>query len=342
LQTDTSARSRSIRSTLLLTLTAFIWGMAFVAQRVGMEFIGPFLFAGIRMVLGAATLLAVLALSTLVRRLSRRLSSANDNVQTSNAIDGEKTAGLSSRQVPLRSLLRPGILCGVVIFLAGCTQQVGLVFTFASKAGFLTTLYIVLVPILGIALRQKTHWNTWVSVLIAVVGLYLLCMNGGFFIQFGDLIVLVSALFWACHILVIDHSVVGLDRQGVMVLCVLQFCVAAVLSLLCAPFFDGFFATGSFSLGALTDAMPSLLYTGVLSTGVAFTLQAVGQQGLKPSAAAIIMSLEAVFSVLGGVLILGEVLSGRELLGCAAMFIAVTLSQLPVPAIKGPRGSKPT
>jgi drug/metabolite transporter (DMT)-like permease len=204
------------------------------------------------------------------------------------------------------------------------------VFTTASKAGFLTALYIVLVPILGIALRHRTHWNTWVSVLIAGAGLYLLCVSDGFSVEPGDAITLAGAFFWACHILVIDHFVGGLSRRDVMRLCIVQFVVASLLSLVAAVFFDRLFVAGALSIEGLAAALPVILYAGVLSTGVAFTLQAIGQQGLAPSAASIVMSLEAVFSVLGGMLILGETLTGRETFGCVALFIAVILSQLPV------------
>jgi drug/metabolite transporter (DMT)-like permease len=283
--------------------------MAFVAQRVGMDFVGPFLFMGVRMLLGALTLLVVLALARLFARRQE---------------DG------GGRRLNVRQLLVAGVACGAVLFVAGAAQQIGLVFTTASKAGFLTALYIVLVPLLGIALKHRTHWNTWVSVLIAAIGLYFLCMTGGFSIQFGDAIMLVGALFWACHILVIDHFVTGLEQRDVMRLCIFQFAVAAFLSLVASPVLDGLFVTGAFSTDELIAALPSILYVGILSTGVAFTLQAIGQQGLNPSAASIIMSLEAVFSVVGGMLILGEALSEREILGCALMFAAVILSQLPV------------
>jgi drug/metabolite transporter (DMT)-like permease len=328
--------------------------MAFVAQRVGMEFIGPFLFMGIRMLFGALTLLVVFLASGLLasargRGRTRRMDADEDDAQESALVpDGSVLAESAGTTVPAQAperasggskglawptLLKAGIVCGTAIFLAGCFQQAGLVFTTASKAGFLTTLYIVLVPILGIALRHKTHWNTWVSVLIAVVGLYFLCITdaaGGFSLQLGDALTLIGALFWACHILVIDHFVEGLSRRDVMRLCIAQFVFASVLSLVASPFLDGLFMTGAFSIVGLINALPMILYVGILSTGVAFTLQAIGQQGLNPSAASIIMSLEAVFSVLGGMLLLGEMLSDREIFGCVAMFAAVTLSQLPL------------
>jgi drug/metabolite transporter (DMT)-like permease len=298
--------------------------MTFVAQRVGMEFIGPFLFTGIRMLFGALTLLAVLLFSGLIVRLRN----------TAKTSDARALAPESAKWSP--SLLKAGLACGGVIFLASSFQQIGLVFTTASKAGFLTALYIVLVPILGIALKHKTHWNTWISVLIAAVGLYFLCLTGGFSIEFGDAILLIGAFFWACHILVIDHSVGGLGKRDVMRLCIIQFAVASILSLAAAPFFDEFFVREVFVFERLIEALPAVLYAGILSTGVAFTLQAVGQQGLNPSAASIIMSLEAVFSVFGGMLLLGEVLSAREIGGCALMFAAVILSQLPA---KKPRAA---
>jgi drug/metabolite transporter (DMT)-like permease len=303
--------------------------MAFVAQRIGMEFIGPFLFTGIRMLLGALTLLAVLLLSRLLRRDEDTGGDAGGD--TKETVPFVSPPASPAPPAPTRPvLLKAGVLCGAILFIAGCLQQTGLVFTTASKAGFLTALYIVIVPILGIALRHKTHWNTWVSVLIAVLGLYLLCMTEGFSMQAGDLITLIGAFFWACHILVIDRYVGGLSRRDVMRLCIVQFLVAALLSMVAAVFFDRLFVPGGFSADAFLDALPALLYAGILSTGVAFTLQAIGQQGLAPSAASIIMSLEAVFSVLGGMLILGETLTGREMLGCAALFAAVILSQLPV------------
>jgi drug/metabolite transporter (DMT)-like permease len=316
--------------------------MAFVAQRVGMESIGPFLFMGVRMLLGALTLLVAFMLPGLAGILRHR----RRGEEPSSARGEEERAGCgrpfrpegrpaTGRLLSSKRLLLGGAVCGLVIFLAGSAQQVGLVFTPASKAGFLTALYIVLVPVLGILLRHRPHWNTWLSVLVAAVGLYFLCMTDASSLQFGDMVVLVGAFFWACHILVIDHFVAGLGQREVMGLCIVQFTVAAALSLMCAPFLDASFVTGGFEPDALVAALPAVLYTGILSTGVAFTLQAFGQQGLNPSAASLIMSLEAVFSVLGGALLLGEVLTMRELAGCAAMFAAVLLSQVPVGKAKG-------
>jgi drug/metabolite transporter (DMT)-like permease len=342
--------------------------MGFVAQRLGMEFIGPFLFMGIRMLFGALTLLVVLFGSDLLASLRAKRGEAAEaeaEAEQEAAISLEQMADAEGEratepkgectqdsEAPARGatkpqrygltwprLLKAGIACGLAIFLAGSFQQVALVFTTASKAGFLTALYIVLVPILGIALRQKARWNTWISVLIAAVGLYFLCVTGDFSIQLGDMLALIGALFWACHILVIDYFVKGLRRRDVVRLCIVQFVFASVVALVLAPFFDGMFVSAAFNLDALIAALPTILYAGILSTGVAFTLQAIGQQGLSPSAASIIMSLEAVFSVLGGMLILGELLSAREFFGCVAMFAAVVLSQLPVSRLKRGRNN---
>ena len=285
-----------------------------------MDFIGPFLFAAIRMILGALTLLLVLTIQGLI--WPQKEVRQQD---TKAASDGS----VRVRQMSLKRLVRAGFVVGSVLFIAGSLQQIGLVYTTASKGGFLTTLYIVLVPILGMALKHKTHWNTWVSVLIAAFGLYFLCITEAFSIEPGDIVLMISAFFWAGHILATDHLVEGITRRDVMKMCIAQFIVASILCFVFSVFFDRFFAHGAFDMTALIHALPFVLYVGVLSTGIAFTLQAVGQQGISPSAAAIIMSLEAVFSVLGGMIILQEALSGREVLGCVLMFAAVVLSQLP-------------
>jgi drug/metabolite transporter (DMT)-like permease len=226
--------------------------------------------------------------------------------------------------------MKGGAVCGTVLFLAGNFQQVGMVVTSASKAGFLTALYIVLVPIVGIFLKHKTHWNTWVSVAIAAIGLYFLCITANLDIQGSDLIVLIGALFWAIHILVIDRYVPALSQSDVLKLCMFQFAVGGILSLICALFFDGFFAPEGLAWADIVQVLPALLYAGILSTGAGFTLQAVGQKYANPSAASIIMSLEAVFSVVGGFLILNESFTGRETLGCVLMFAAVILAQMPI------------
>ena len=307
--------------------------MAFVAQRVGMDFIGPFLFMSLRMFLGAATLSIVVLLQGFSRKKGKVKP---ENAVVTTESDSNCRNIFSESGVGFKALIKAGFFIGLIVFVAGSLQQVGMVYTTASKAGFLTALYIVLVPVMGITLRHKTYWNTWASVLIAVGGLYFLCITESFSIRIGDVIILIAALFWACHILATDHFVVGLSRRDVMKLCILQFLIAALLSCICSLIFDRFFEHGVFLLEDFISALPAILYVGILSTGVAFTLQAIGQQGINPSAASIIMSLEAVFSVIGGVIILNEILNGREIIGCILMFIALILSQLTAERKKRP------
>jgi drug/metabolite transporter (DMT)-like permease len=306
-------QTHQIRSSLVLLLTAFIWGIAFVAQRVGMEYIGPFLFAGLRFWLGALTLGIVLLFRTWF-----------------SAGPAAPIAPTPFSPMPIRKLIRAGVFCGFFLFAGGALQQVGLVYTSASKAGFLTALYIVLVPVLGIIIKHKTNWNTWVGVALAVAGLYFLSITENLTIQLGDVIVIVGAFFWAGHILTVDYFVGAISQREVLKLCIAQFVFAGTVAMLLAPLLDGFFVAQVFDFAALSAALIPIFYAGVLSTGVAFTLQAIGQQGLPPAAAAIIMSLEAVFSVLGGVVLIHEVLSPRELVGCLLMFVAVILAQLPL------------
>jgi drug/metabolite transporter (DMT)-like permease len=339
-----------LRSSLLLLLTSLIWGLAFVAQRSGMAYIGPFLFVALRMLLGAATLLVVLGVTAAVNRRRRKTGAfaeaagagseaavlipstagapAAAPIGTQADVRANIQTGAQTGDLKGRRLLLAGLVSGLVLFCSSSFQQIGLVDIDAGKAGFLTALYIVLVPIMGILLHHKTRWNAWVSVFIAVLGLYFLCIREGQSIEFGDLVTLLAAFGWACHILVIDHFVPGISQRAVLKLCVVQFAVAALLALVAFPFCDGVFVSEALSLRALLDAAPAFLYVGVLSTGIAFTLQAVGQQGLTPTLASLIMSLESVFAVIGGMLLLQEMLDTRELIGCALMFIAVVLSQL--------------
>ncbi|NLG11194.1 MAG: DMT family transporter [Coriobacteriaceae bacterium] len=320
-----------MKSTALLTVTAFIWGMAFVAQRLGMDYVGPFLFNGLRMFLGAMTLGIVLLFTLLWRRRQKSMESGLQRTE----VAALKT---THEYRPDRRVFIGGLASGLVLFAASNIQQVGMVYTTASKAGFLTTMYIVLVPILGLFLKQKTHWNTWVSVAISVVGLYLLSVTSDLTMQPGDLVVLMSALFWALHILVIDYFAPRLSRTDLLRLCATQFAIAGLLSIICIPLLDHLFVTHTLDMEVLIQVLPAILYAGILSTGVGFTLQAVAQRNANPAVAAIVMSLEAVFSVIGGIVLLNEVLSGRELLGCLLMFVAAVLAQMPLGSLtfKGP------
>lgn len=289
---------KQIRGSLLLLLATVIWGSAFIAQSVGMDLIGPFTFQTVR------SLLAVLFL-----------------VPTSLVFDLGRKDGKTSLQRWLDpKLWKAGIICGLALFAAASLQQVGLVYTDAGKAGFITAMYIVLVPVLGIFRRQKPARSTWISVALAVVGLYLLsCLNANG-INKGDLLVMGCAVAYAVQITCID--MLALEMDGVRLNCI-QSLVVAVLSV---PFMA---LTETVDAGNLLACWLPLGFAGILSMGVAYTLQIQGQKDLEPAAASLIMSLESVFAVLGGWLVLHETMSGVELLGCGLVFSAVVLSQLP-------------
>jgi drug/metabolite transporter (DMT)-like permease len=213
-----------------------------------------------------------------------------------------------------------GIICGCILFTAASLQQVGLVHTSAGKAAFITGLYIVLVPILGIFLKHHTHVSIWLGVAVATIGLYFLCVTESFSIVNADLLELVGAFFWAAHILVIDHYTRKID---VLKLCIIQFTTCSVLSMAIALFYE------KITLSGLYLATIPILYGGICSVGIAYTLQVVGQKHAKPSHAAIILSMETVFASLGGLLILQENLGFRGYMGCLLMLAGMLISQLP-------------
>lgn len=289
--------NKKLRGSMLLLLATVIWGSAFIAQSVGMELIGPFTFQAVR------CFLAVVFLFPL-----------------SFLLDGRKTGLKASLHKWLDpKLWKAGIICGLALFVAASLQQVGLVYTDAGKAGFITAMYIVLVPILGIFRRQKPSGAIVVSVVLAVVGLYLLsCLNAQG-INKGDLLVMGCALAFAVQITCID--MMGLQLDGLRLNCV-QALVVCVLSV---PFM---FFTETVDAANIAACWLPLGFAGILSMGVAYTLQIQGQKDLEPAAASLIMSLESVFAVLGGWLILKETMAAHELLGCALVFAAVLLSQI--------------
>ena len=275
---------------LALLLTALIWGSAFVAQRTGMEYNGPYTFNAVRCSLGAAAL----GLVSLV--LPKR--------------EGTQR----------RSTLMGGLFCGLCLFVATNLQQLGLVETEAGKAGFISTFYIVLVPVAGIFMGKRCGRITWLAVAVALLGLYFLCMSAGSFrVQRGDFLVFLSALCYTVHILLVDRFVDSADEVGMS--CV-QFAIVGLLSLIPA------FCLETPRLENVALGIVPILYAGLLSCGVAYTLQNVGQRHLRPAVASLIMCMESVFAVLSGWLILHERLSSRELLGCALVLAAVLLVQL--------------
>lgn len=291
----------TLRQSLLLLLTSIIWGAAFVAQSVGMDYIGPFTFNAVRNLIGAIVLIPCIA-------FLRRKNSAEQEIAYGSQ-EGKKT------------LLSGGLACGVLLFIATSLQQIGMQDTTVGKAGFVTAMYIVLVPVFGIFLKKRVGVRVWAAIALAVAGLYLLCMTGdSLSFQRGDLLVLCCAGVFSVHILTVDHFSPRVD--GVKMSCI-QFLVCGFLSGICMLLFE------SPDVGQILQAWLPILYAGVLSCGVAYTLQIVGQKGLNPTVASLILSLEAVFSVIAGWAILGQTLSGREKGGCALMFAAILLSQLP-------------
>jgi drug/metabolite transporter (DMT)-like permease len=285
-----------LKSNLLLLLTAIIWGFAFVAQRLGMEHIGPFTFNTARFTLGSLSLIPLLIINK--RKKFERVSflPLND-----------------------KALFFGGIAAGTTLFLGATFQQSGLVFIEAGKAGFITGFYVILVPILGLFVKQKTSLLTWLGTIVAIIGLYFLSIDESLNVNLGDVLVLIAAFFWAIQILVIGFYSTKVDPFQLaflqFVICALLSCVAALVS-----------ETIIFS-NILLAYLP-ILYAGLFSVGIAFTIQVVAQREAHPANAAIIMSLEAVFAVIGGWIILNEIISIRGLIGCWLMFIGMILSQL--------------
>ncbi len=288
---------QTLKSDALLLFTATIWGTAFVAQRVGMEFVGPFTFNGVRFALGSLSLVPLLLL------------------RGKRGTDPEGTLP----RAEIRTLLWGGLLAGSAIFLGASFQQVGLVYTTAGKAGFITGLYVVIVPLMGLFWRLRPSIGTWMGAALAAAGLYLLSITEEFTISFGDMLELVGAFFWAGHILILGWLSPKTDSVK---LAAVQFAICSALSLAVAAFAE------TITLHGLSQAAVPILYGGVCSVGVAYTIQVVAQKDAPPSHAAIILSLEAVFAALGGWIILKETLSLREIVGCALMLGGMLLSQI--------------
>ena len=288
---------KSIKGSLLLMLGSVIWGVAFAAQRMGMDYVQPFTFSGVRMLLAGVVLIPAAAIS------GRRTESARKT-------DTEK-----------RQQRTGGLLCGLFLFAATSLQQVGLVYTSAGKAGFLTALYVVLVPVAGWMLFRKQPGRIiWISVGLAVAALYLLCVpKQGLRVESGDLLLLGCAACFTGQILCIDRYAPTADGFA---LARDEFLITGVLSMAIA------LLTEEISLQNLVKAAVPILYTGILSGAVGYTLQIIGQKNVNPTIASLVMCLESVFAVLTGALLLGERMTGKETAGCVLMFAAVILAQL--------------
>lgn len=296
------------RNSFLLVLAALIWGIAFVAQSEGGDAVGPYTFNCIRSLIGGIVLVPVIILSDRLHWSRRKPMSRED----------------------CRVLITGGIACGTALSVASNLQQLGIYLgSPVGKAGFITSCYMLIVPVLELFLNKKCGWNIWSGIVIAAAGLYLLCIKGDFYIQFSDILLLLCALSFAVQILLIDHYADLVD--GVRLACI-QFTVSGVISAIPMILIDMGRSTSDISQWISTLANPyawiPILYAGVLSCGVAYTLQIIGQRGMNPTAASLLMSLESMFSVLAGWLILGESLSGREISGCVLIFGAVILAQL--------------
>ncbi len=283
-----------IKSNLLLALAAFIWGIAFVAQSVSMDHIGPWTFTCIRNFIAAATLYTLMPV---LNKFTRN----------------------EEKEVDKKQMWIGGICCGIALAVASMFQQTGIIYTTVGKAGFLTALYTVIVPVLSLFLGKKSKWNVYVSVGISIVGMYFLCMNEDFSIAYGDVLVLICALMFAFHIMIVDHFVKEID--GIKLSCI-QFLTAGLFCLI------PMFILEKPDLTSILEAAVPILYAGVLSSGAGYTLQIVGQKGADPSIAGMILSLESVFAALAGTILLHEVLSLRELFGCILVFGSIIFSQI--------------
>lgn len=299
--------NKKLQSNIMLLITAIIWGSAFVAQKAG-AVLEPFTYNGIRMLIGGLVLIPVIFAFSKINK---------PDPSTLKKTEAEK-------QAEKKVLILGGISCGVILCIASTLQQFGLYFdTDAGKAGFITSLYIVIVPVLGLFLRKKVRPLIWGCVALGAVGFYLLTMAGkgsGFTLTTGDLFVLVCSVAFSCHILIIDHFSPKCD--GIKLSCI-QFLTAGIIGIICMFIFE------TPVWADILDCWLPIMYTGVMSSGIAYTLQVLGQKHAEPTVASLIMSLESVFAVLFGVLLLGESFRFIEIVGCIVIFTAVVLAQLP-------------
>ncbi len=300
---------RQLRGSMMLFTTALIWGTAFVAQKSGMDSMPPVAFNGIRTVIGGIALLPVIYIMT----------------------QAAKRKGTYHEETPQekKTLWIGGICCGLALCAAGNIQQIGMVYTTAGKTGFITALYVILVPLLGLILKQKIRPVFWACVIASAVGLYLLCIpaEGGFGnINKGDLIVLLCSLMFAIHILTIDHF--SPKANGVKLSCI-QFFVAGGLSCILMFVIDPMLGFSLPTWANIQGGWFEILYAGIMSCGVAYTLQVVGQKDVEPTLASMLLCLESVFAVIAGAILLGETMGAREIIGCVIMFAAIMVAQLP-------------
>ena len=317
-QMKAQVKTHKLRNTFFLLLTAMIWGAAFVAQSVSMDYIGPFTFICLRSVIGGLFLIPVIIVLDGIRKKSQNESA--DVVNSENILHNIETEEKQRLSWKNKQLIEGGIICGIFLFFANCFQQTGIQYTTVGKAGFITTFYIIIVPLIGLFFKKYCGILTWIGVVIALAGLYFLCITQKLTIQRGDALILCCSVLYAGQILAIDHYNPFVD--GVKMSCI-QFLTGGILGAVFMLLFE------NPSVAMILSAAGPILYTGIMSTGVGYTLQIVGQKGLNPTVAALILSLESVFSALSGYVFLHQVLTTRELIGCVLMFIAIVLAQLP-------------
>ena len=287
-------KSKEMRGTVILLITAFVWGVAFVAQSEGAKLVGPFTFLSLRSFLGGIVLLPFIAVRS-------------QKTQADETTTGGKT------------LLLGGVLCGIALCVASYLQQAGIEYTSVGNAGFITALYILIVPVLGLFFKRRVPAKLWFCIVVAVVALYLLTVKDGFSISAGDTMVMGCALVFSGHILLVDYFSPKVD--GVKLAC-LQFFTVGVLSFLPMLLIE------RPSINAVLSAWLPIAYAGVLSSGVGYTLQIIGQKYTRPAVASLVMSLESVFAVLAGIAF-GQIPSVKEGIGCVLMFAAIVFAQLP-------------
>ena len=295
---------------VMLFLTAFIWGTAFVAQSVGMDYVGPFTFNFSRYIVGSLVLIPFV-----VFNISRRKKALKNEPSLNEKIPAKK--GLFNTYT--KATVFGGIICGILLCVASSLQQFGILYSKAvGKAGFLTALYIIMVPLLGIIFGRKTKALIWICVALATLGLYLLCVKEGLHFEIGDIFLILCALVFSFHIMFIDF--VSPRGDGVAISCI-QFAVSGVLCLICA------LVTERIVLTEILKGYIPILYAGVMSCGIAYTLQILGQKYVEPTKASLILCLESVFATLGGWVILNQLLTLKETIGCIIVFIAIILAQ---------------
>ncbi|MCR4615557.1 MAG: DMT family transporter [Clostridiales bacterium] len=290
-------KNKQLFGSLCLLLAAVIWGLSFVFQHTAGQKIESFTFNGIRCIMGGLVLVPL----ALIRSRSKK--------------------GIKPEKSDKKTLFKAGILCGLVLFVGLNLQQQAFRYSMAGKVGFVTALYMLLVPIFAVFIGKRAGLRVWIAMLMGTFGLYLLCITSSFTIGKGELLALACSVFFALHILIIDHYASTVDNIDMSIV---QFLVAGTLSSICMAIFD------TPQLSAIKDAMPQVLYTGIMSSGVAFTLQIVGQKHTEPAIASLLLCLESVFSALFGWMILSQKLSSRELTGCAIMFVAILVAQIPI------------